>query len=350
MVKRREFLKHSAALMSLALSGCLYPKEEYPEDEIGKIEGAVEKKPVTQSVKSAVYVIKTHDRKTGIKELLENFDVNKLEDKKVAIKANYNSADPFPASTHVDTLASIVGVLKEYNANVILAERSGMGDTRTVLEKMGVLKLAAEKGFDVVVLDELRAGDWIRENPDGSHWKRGYLFPKVFREADAVVQTCCLKTHRFGGHFTLSLKNSVGMVAKFDPIDGYNYMAELHTSRHMRKMIAEINTSYQPEFVILDAIKGFSKGGPETGELIEPGILMASSDRVAIDAAGVAVLRIYGTTREVSEGSIFQQEQIARASELGIGAGGAEDIEIIPVNEGAQDICAKIEEELVKSG
>jgi len=37
---------------------------------------------------------------------------------------------------------------------------------------------------------------------------------KTFLEAEKVVQTCCLKTHRFGGHFTLSLKNSVGLVAK----------------------------------------------------------------------------------------------------------------------------------------
>jgi|Deesub1362A_J573_1020465.scaffolds.fasta_scaffold00291_15 uncharacterized protein (DUF362 family) len=346
MVNRREFLRHSAAFMSFILSGCIYPKERYSEGK-KKIERAEEKKPMTRSVKSPVYVIKTQDRRVGIKELLENFDVDKLGSKKVAIKANYNSADPFPASTHIDTLVSIVDTLKEQNADIILAERSGMGDTRRVLEKMGVLKLAAEKSFDVVVLDEVREG-WIRENPENSHWKRGYLFPKVFREVDAIVQTCCLKTHRFGGHFTLSLKNSVGMVAKFDPVDGYNYMAELHTSRHMRKMIAEINTSYQPEFVILDAIQGFSKGGPETGTLIQPGIIMASSDRVAIDAAGVAVLRIYGTTREVSEGSIFQQEQIARASELGLGAGRAEEIEIIPVNEEAQDICARIEEKLMK--
>ena len=338
MVKRREFLRRSAAIMSFILSGCLYPKE-----------GKTVKKPVKSSVKSKVYVIKTQNRRTGVRKLLENFDIGKigkLTGKKVAIKANYNSADPFPASTHIDTLSSIVDALKEHDASILLAERSGMGDTRAVLERMGVIKLAAEKGFDVVVLDELEAGDWIKENPEGSHWRRGYLFPRLFREADAVVQTCCLKTHRFGGHFTLSLKNSVGMVAKFDPIDGYNYMAELHTSGHMRKMIAEINVSYQPEFVVLDAIQGFSTGGPETGTLIEPGILMASSDRVAIDAAGVAVLRMYGTTREVSEGSIFHQEQIARASELGLGAGGAEEIEIIPVNDEAEEICGRIEGEL----
>jgi uncharacterized protein (DUF362 family) len=144
----------------------------------------------------------------------------------------------------------------------------------------------------------------------------------------------------------MSLKNSVGMVAKYDPEDGYNYMAELHSSRYQRQMIAEINTAYEPEFVIMDGIKGFSKGGPDTGTLIEPGIILASKDRVALDAAGVAVLRIYGTTGEVSRSGIFEQEQIARAVELGLGASSPDEIEVVAVNDEAQGICLKIEEKL----
>ena len=40
---------------------------------------------------------------------------------------------------------------------------------------------------------------------------------------------------------------------------------------------------------------------------------------IAVDAVGVALLRHFGTTPEVSRGSIFAQEQIARAVELGLG-------------------------------
>lgn len=111
-------------------------------------------------------------------------------------------------------------------------------------------------------------------------------------------------------------------------------------------MIAEINTSYEPDFVIMDGLLGFSKGGPDTGTLVEPGIMMASSDRVALDAAGVAILRIFGTTSEVGSGGIFEQEQLARAAELGLGASSPEDMEIVPVNDEAQEICNRIEKEL----
>ncbi|MDD5615371.1 MAG: DUF362 domain-containing protein [Candidatus Methanoperedens sp.] len=298
-----------------------------------------------RSIVSKVYVVKTVDRDSGIRELMKFMDAGNLSGKKAAIKANYNSADPFPASTHPDTLGAIIDFLKEKGADIVLAERSGMGNTRKVLEETGVMEMAEKKGFDVVVLDDLK-NDWKRITPQGSHWKNGFLFPDVFRGADAVVQTCCLKTHRFGGHFTMSLKNSVGMVAKYDPQDGYNYMSELHGSRYQKQMIAEINAAYEPVSVIMDAIEGFSKGGPDAGTLISPGILLASRDRVAMDAVGVAVLRIYGTTDAVSKGGIFKQEQIKRAAELGIGASTPEDIEIIAVNEEAGDICKKIEEKL----
>ena len=148
----------------------------------------------------------------------------------------------------------------------------------------------------------------------------------------------------------MSLKNSVGMVAKHDPGDHYNYMFELHGSPYQRLMIAEINAAYKPLFVVMDAIKGFSTGGPEAGKLIEPGLLLASSDRVALDAAGVALLRTYGTTHEVSTGPVFKQEQLARAAELGLGAKGPDEMELVPLNDEAKDMCSRIDEELRLAG
>ena len=295
-------------------------------------------------MKTEIFVVKTENREEGIRKLLDRFDLMEFKGKKVALKANYNSADPFPASTHLDTLRTLVNGLKEAGAEeVTLAERSGMGDTRTVLEQRGVTKLAAELGFEVLVLDELAEEGWVRLNPKGSHWRRGFLLAKVFHEADKVVQTCCLKTHRFGGHFTMSLKNSVGLVARYDPQDGYDYMAELHSSENQRLMIAEINQTYENHLTIVDATKAFVRGGPESGDLLNPNVILAGKDRAAMDAVGVAILRLFGTTPEVSEGRIFQQEQIARAVELGIGIQSAKDIRLIPLDAESEKFTQKIE-------
>ncbi|GAH80826.1 unnamed protein product, partial [marine sediment metagenome] len=40
------------------------------------------------------------------------------------------------------------------------------------------------------------------------------FFAKIYDEAECIIETCCLKTHMYGGKFTISLKNAVGLVNK----------------------------------------------------------------------------------------------------------------------------------------
>ncbi len=298
-----------------------------------------------------VFLLKTSNRAAGVKKLLSQFGLDEYSGKHVALKANFNSADPFPASTHPDTLQAIVEILKGADVgDVTLAERSGMGNTRRVLEHTGVFGLSEKLGFNAVVLDELAREEWVKIDHDGTHWLKGFFIAKLFLDADKVVQTCCLKTHRFGGHFTLSLKNSVGLVAKRVPGTLYDYMWELHGSPFQRLMIAEINKHYRADLVVMDGIKAFVSGGPERGALVEPNLLLASEDRVALDAVGVAILRIYGANGHIAEGSIFGLDQIRRAAELGIGVKSASEIRLTPLNDESRGDVDKIEQVLRAEG
>ncbi|HSH12324.1 MAG TPA: DUF362 domain-containing protein, partial [Desulfurivibrionaceae bacterium] len=132
-----------------------------------------------------------------------------------------------------------------------------------------------------------------------------------------------LKTHGYGGVFTMSLKLAVGITRKRN-------MTELHGSLFsMRKMIAEINQAYTPGLIVMDGLEVFTDGGPAHGTLKKPGVMLAGTDRVAIDAVGLAVLKQMGSNRKIMETPIFAQEQIARAVELGLGVSSAKDIEIV---------------------
>jgi uncharacterized protein (DUF362 family) len=144
----------------------------------------------------------------------------------------------------------------------------------------------------------------------------------------------------------MSLKNSIGLVAKRLPGERYNYMRELHNSPHQRLMIAEVNAAYKPDLVLMDGLGAFVTGGPARGQRVEPGVMLAATDRVAIDAIGVAILRQFGTTPTVGRGPIFEQEQIARAVELGLGVDGSERIELITDDDASASFAARIEEAL----
>jgi uncharacterized protein (DUF362 family) len=277
-----------------------------------------------------VAFVKTRDRASGVRQALDLLDLDPIRDKSLFLKPNWNSADAPPGSTHNETLAELVRALQGHGAGPItLGDRSGMGDTRAVMESLGIFRLASELGLETVVFDELDADGWELMQPEDSHWSRGFAVARPVLDAEGVIQTCCLKTHRFGGHFTLSLKNSVGLVAKWVPGEGYNYMSELHGSPHQRRMIAEINAAYQPDLVVLDGVQAFVDGGPDTGTLVDSEVILAGTDRAAIDAVGVAILRHFGTTAAVSQGRVFDQEQLARAAELGLGVTGPEQIELV---------------------
>lgn len=298
-----------------------------------------------------VFLVKTADRAMGVKRLFDEFGLNRFRGKRVALKANFNSADPFPASTHPDTLRIIVEVLKNAGAHrITLAERSGMGTTRLVLQELGIFDLGEKLEFEVIVSDELGKADWVNFNHDGTHWSKGFCIAKCFLDADIVVQTCCLKTHRFGGHFTLSLKNSVGLVAKRVPGEVHDYMWELHTSPFQRYMIAEVNKRYNADVVVMDGIRAFITGGPERGEVVEPNILLASNDRVALDAVGVALLKIYGATDNIKKDKIFELDQIRRAAELDIGVKSVREIRLTPLNDECKTDVEKIQRVLDANG
>jgi len=72
----------------------------------------------------------------------------------------------------------------------------------------------------------------------------------------------------------------------------------------------------------------FIEGGPDTGTVGHPNLLLAGTDRIALDAVGVAVLLSQGNTTLAGK-KIFEQDQIKRAVELGLGASSPEEIALV---------------------
>jgi uncharacterized protein (DUF362 family) len=300
-----------------------------------------------------ISLVKTTDRTEGTRKAIDLLKINPVKGKAVVLKPNFNTADPAPGSTHYDTLHALISRLKEIGAKKItVAERSGPGpSTHDNMEKKGIFKMAKELGFDVLDLQAMPKDGWVLVKPKDSHWKDGFLFPKIYKEAESIVVTCCLKTHQFGGNFTLSLKCAVGMVPPgLGPpsAGGYPYMNELHSSPHQRQMIAEINTAFAPDLIVLDGVEAFVDGGPHIGTRKNANVILAGTDRVAIDAVGLAILRQLGTTEAVTKGKIFEQDQIKRAAELGLGVKSAKEIEIVTGDKDSEEYAVEIRKILAK--
>jgi uncharacterized protein (DUF362 family) len=286
---------------------------------------------------STVAVIRTTDRKDGVTRAMSLLKPTGMAGKQVVIKPNFNTAGAAPAGTSNDTLQQLVTELQERDAKgITLGESSGPPNTGEVMGEKGIPDLAADMGFGVVNYDEIPDSDWVHFQPNGTHWPEGFHLPRHVVDAEYNVSTCCLKTHGSGGVFTMSMKLSVGLTPK--PI-----RRGMHRSPDMRRMIAELNQGYKPQLIILDGVEAFVDGGPTRGDLKAGNVVVAGTDRVAVDAVGLAILKDLGSNDAIMGTPIFQQEQMVRAVEVGLGVKGPEEIQLVSDNAEGKTYASTLE-------
>jgi len=281
--------------------------------------------------KSVIALIRTNNRVEGIEKALEVIGgikpiIEGLEGY-ILIKPNCNSHDPFPASTHPETLQKIIDELLKSGISkdqIIIGDMSGPVwlPTRETMKLNGILEVAEKYEIKVSFFEE---EDWVKVKPEkASTWPDGFRIAKKVYNASRIISLPCLKTHQFGGVFTLSLKNSVGVI---NPAD----RSYLHNSPKMRELIAEINLAYTADLIVLDGMKCFISGGPARGEKAEPRVIIAGGDRVAVDAIGVAILK-YFNAKDIANRKVHEHEQLKRACEIGLGKMKISEIELRAVN------------------
>jgi uncharacterized protein (DUF362 family) len=294
---------------------------------------------------SRVTFVKSQNRAEGVRASLIAWESNPVKGKDVLIKPNFNTADPAPGSTHNETLIALVDEIWKMGAgSVTLGERS-YPPTQEVMEKKGIIPLLKEKDVKIINFDDLNKKDWVEMNPKGSHWSNGFRVARPILEAECLICTCCLKTHQFGGVFTLSLKLHVGVVPTVR--HGFQYMSELHQSPYQEEMIAEINAAFSPDLVVLDGIDAFVDGGPATGKRVKGNVFLVSNDRIAVDAVGVAILKELGSNRAIMDKRIFHQKQISRAVDLGLGVSSPSEIDLVPADPKSLEYCDRVKTILI---
>ena len=230
---------------------------------------------------------------------------------KVLLKPNFNSPDPYPGSTDLVFLRAVLELLLEAGARVTIGESSGgiWRPTRNVFRKLGVPELAHHFDVELIAFED-RTDDWVRVKVNGDYLDTVSM-PRSAYEADKLVYLPCMKTHSIAG-FSGALKLAVGFMHPGE-------RRALH-ARYLERKIAEISLCWQPNLIIMDGRKAFVSGGPDKGELAEPGLVLASGDLIAIDVEAMKVLLTYKARNKLTADP-WQSSQIATASKHGLGVG-----------------------------
>lgn len=322
-VSRRTFLKASMGMATAVLAGgpIIYSMRK---NEPSIVHSPTLRTPLyAKNGKSLVALVKCNDRVEGIRAavaLLGGLSpliarVNSY----ILVKPNCNSSHPFPASTHPKTLETTLKLLLDAGLpakDIVVSDLPNAGalPTRTNFHQKGFLPILEQFGVSARFHDEEPEDEaFIQVNTSAAKdWGKRFTIMKSAHEASRIVSLPILKTHMIGV-FTMALKNSVGILSYSDRI-------RLHSGSgsSTRQKIAEINLAYSTDLVIVDGLEAFVDGGPTYGTKQNTEVIIAGSDRVAIDLVGASILKYYNATG-LTANPVCHQDQIQRAKELGIG-------------------------------
>lgn len=227
------------------------------------------------------------DLKSDISQLIKEIgDFSKFisPGDKVLLKPNFNTADPPPASTDLKFLQVVTELVIQSGAEeVIIGESSTMFQkTADNLKQKNAFSL--EKISDKVSIHNFDQHPWTKQKIPRGKYLKSVSTPAILDQVDKIILLPCLKTHSMA-NFTGALKLAVGLMKPSERL-------RLH-ARNLEPKIAELNLVYKPDLIIMDARKCFITQGPSKGELREPRLILASTDRVAIDLEGIKIIQQY---------------------------------------------------------
>jgi len=239
----------------------------------------------------------------------------------VLLKPAVNSSRPYPATTDPETVWIVAELVKEVGGKPFVADRTMfLRSTETAFRETAIADAAAQAGIPCRFLED---DDSVPiRHPLAQHWWGNTI--RIYASvvlADHVINLCTPRTH-FAGDFTMSMKNNVGVVNAASRLP-------MHAPSGLKDRLAEINLVTRPSLIVMDGREAFTDGGPDAGDLARPGFIAVGSDPVAIDAVGLAHLRLEGTNEAIGKGSIWAIPTMKRAVEIGVGVSSGSAIALI---------------------
>lgn len=225
---------------------------------------------------------------------------------RVVIKANFAWArTPEQACTNnPELLDALIRMIYEAGAKKVAVWDHTCDNYQFCLIRSGLKKTAQNAGADIFS----GHGQNVYKEVTSARAKKlkKMLFIRDALESDVLINLPLPKQH-FATEVTLGLKNMMGLTWDMESL----HKIDLH------QCIADISTVRKPDLVVVDAIRILTTNGPKgPGKTEDPGLVMAATDVVAVDACAVSLFKNPRT------GKPYQPSEIAfirNAHDLGLG-------------------------------
>ncbi|MBW7957728.1 MAG: DUF362 domain-containing protein [Deltaproteobacteria bacterium] len=246
-------------------------------------------------------------------DLIGGFDRLGLSGKTVLLKPNVVSGEANPATTNPEVVGAVARAVSRRGAKkVYVGDMSALRtiSTRRNMNRNGILEAASDNGAEAIIFEDF---EWYTVPLEGTrHLTEAYVTEWIYRP-DIIINLPVIKTHR-SASYSIALKNFIGCTH-------LRQRPYLIGPSHWEELISEFNAAYVPELNIVDGTVSMIEGGPWQGTPADTRLIIASGDRVAADIAGLGLIRSFGRWEPVTSKPVWEQRQIMRAVELGVGRG-----------------------------
>jgi uncharacterized protein (DUF362 family) len=229
---------------------------------------------------STIYFSRTYNRKEFTTKIMQIFNEHFKKAKKIFLKPNIVSYEPYPTTTHPETLETILKQLSNREVTVGDAPAIDAGRSNKIIAKSVLKQVCDSYGARFVNL--------YSEKMLKVKSPRGYKITISTRPLTGgfIISLPVLKTHFMVG-LSGALKNQFGYLSKKDRL-------LMHAKiKNINKGIAEVNAAVPTNLFIVDAAKTMIEAqecrhGGCTAKL---GYMLAGTDPVALDYFGLQLLQ-----------------------------------------------------------
>jgi len=235
--------------------------------------------------------------------------------KKTLLKPNFLTAEPPEkcATTHPAVFEAVARAVMPYCSGLRYGDSPAFTSMENVAHKSGVGAAATKL---TVLPADFSHGQTIPFK-EGRQQKQFYLADGVL-QAEQLISISKLKTHAFT-RLTGALKNQFGCIPGPSKAEFHALLPELED---FSQMIIDLNACVNPALYIMDGIWAMEGNGPKNGKPKFVGLILASTDGVALDAT---VCRLLGVSPQATP-------VLRLGEETGIGTWREENIQIVGCN------------------
>jgi len=186
-------------------------------------------------------------------------------------------------TTHPAVFIAVGKLLQQAGAKIYYGDSSAIGKCEGNMRRAGYKKAADELGFIIADFDAGRAVTY-----KDALLVKNFTIANGVLDSDGLVSLPKLKTHALS-RLTGAIKNQFGCVPG---LNKSQFHVKLPDPYDFCTMLVDINTFIRPRLCVMDGIMAMEGNGPRGGKPRKLGVLLFSTDPVAIDAVAARIIKL----------------------------------------------------------